>query len=111
MKDRYSNIPTHLKPYIVKQDHKNYSLMDHACWRFIMKMSRDFFKDYAHRAYLNGLQETGITTDYIPVISEMDDKLQKIGWRAVPVRGFFTYYFYAVSSPLYFANSIRYEDS
>ena len=88
MKDRYSNIPTHLKPYIVKQDHKNYSLMDHACWRFIMKMSRDFFKDYAHRAYLNGLQETGITTDYIPVISEMDDKLQKIGWRAVPVRGF-----------------------
>ena len=71
MKDRYSNIPTHLKPYIVKQDHKNYSLMDHACWRFIMKMSRDFFKDYAHRAYLNGLQETGITTDYIPVISEM----------------------------------------
>ncbi len=88
MKDRYSNIPTHLKSYIVKQDHKNYSLMDHACWRFIMKMSRDFFKDYAHRAYLNGLQETGITTDYIPVISEMDDKLQKIGWRAVPVRGF-----------------------
>tara|TARA_B100000941_G_scaffold289973_1_gene270646 strand:+ start:1338 stop:2954 length:1617 start_codon:yes stop_codon:yes gene_type:complete len=62
--------------------------MDHACWRFIMKISRKFFKDYAHRAYLNGLQETGITTDYIPVISEMDDKLQKIGWRAVPVRGF-----------------------
>jgi len=88
MKDRYSNIPTHLKSYIVKQDHKNYSLMDHACWRFIMKMSRDFFKDHAHRAYLNGLQETGITTDYIPAISEMDDKLQKIGWRAVPVRGF-----------------------
>ena len=88
MQDRYSNIPTHLKSYIVSQDHENYSLMDHACWRFIMKISRDFFKDYAHRAYLNGLQETGITTESIPVISDMDDKLQKIGWRAVPVRGF-----------------------
>ena len=88
MNDRYKNIPDHLKNYIVSQEYESYTSMDHACWRFLMRMSKDFFTEFAHSAYLNGLEEIGIGLDSIPVISDMDDKLQKIGWRAVPVRGF-----------------------
>ena len=88
MNDRYKNIPNHLKNYIVSQEYESYTSMDHACWRFLMRMSKDFFTEFAHSAYLNGLEEIGIGVDSIPVISDMDDKLQKIGWRAVPVRGF-----------------------
>ena len=88
MNDRYKNIPDHLKHYIVSQEYESYTPMDHACWRFIMHMSRDFFKEFAHSAYLNGLEEIGIGSNSIPKISDMDEKLQNIGWRAVPVRGF-----------------------
>ena len=88
MHDRYKNIPDHLKHYIVSQEYESYTPMDHACWRFIMHMSKDFFTEFAHSAYLNGLEEIGIGVDSIPIISDMDDKLQNIGWRAVPVRGF-----------------------
>ena len=88
MNDRYKNIPDHLKNYIVSQEYESYTSMDHACWRFLMRMSKDFFTEFAHSAYLDGLDEIGIGLDSIPVISDMDDKLQKIGWRAVPVRGF-----------------------
>ena len=88
MQDRYSKIPNHLRPYIVSQDYDDYTAIDHACWRFIMRISKQFFKDHAHHPYLDGLKDTGITIDSIPQISDMDDKLQEIGWRAVPVRGF-----------------------
>lgn len=88
MNHRYKNIPDHLKNYIVSQEYESYTSMDHACWRFLMRMSKNFFTEFAHSAYLNGLKEIGIGVDSIPVISDMDDKLQKIGWRAVPVRGF-----------------------
>jgi phenylalanine-4-hydroxylase len=88
MQDRYSNIPNHLKEFIVSQDYDDYTAIDHACWRFIMEISKRFFKDHAHDAYLGGLRGTGITINSIPKISDMDDKLQEIGWRAVPVRGF-----------------------
>jgi len=53
-----------------------------------MRISKDFFKEHAHPKYLDGLRETGVTTDRIPKISEMDQKLQKFGWRAVIITGF-----------------------
>ena len=43
MQDRYSNIPNHLKEFIVSQDYDNYTAIDHACWRFIMEISKKFF--------------------------------------------------------------------
>tara|TARA_B100001142_G_scaffold330253_1_gene397355 strand:+ start:1197 stop:2897 length:1701 start_codon:yes stop_codon:yes gene_type:complete len=88
MKDRYSNIPSHLKEYIVSQNYNDYTQKDQACWRFIMDVSQSFFKDYAHDAYLDGLQGTGVSTNYIPRIEDMDKKLNEFDWRAVPVRGF-----------------------
>jgi phenylalanine-4-hydroxylase len=83
-----SELPLHLRQYIAEQDYDLYTPIDHASWRYIMRVSKEFFKDHAHPKYLEGLRETGVTTDRIPRISEMDQKLQKFGWRAVIITGF-----------------------
>ena len=88
MRDNYPSIPNHLESYIVNQDYNSYTSINHSCWKFIMTISKSFFKDHAHESYLEGLEKTGITINTIPRISDMDNKLRKIGWRAVPVRGF-----------------------
>jgi phenylalanine-4-hydroxylase len=82
------NIPEHLLPFIATQDPSRYTAMDHAAWRFILRVSMSYFARHAHPKYLRGLEETGISTDRIPLVSEMDDKLRRFGWRAVPVSGF-----------------------
>lgn len=81
-------IPEHLLPYLVQQDASLYTAIDHATWRFILRISRQFFANNAHKKYLDGLVETGISTERIPLISEMDHCLRKFGWRAVAVSGF-----------------------
>jgi len=81
-------IPDHLLPHIVKQDASLYTPMDHASWRFIMRIAKAFFAKHAHQKYLDGLEETGISTERIPLIEEMDQKLREFGWRAVGVNGF-----------------------
>lgn len=81
-------IPEYLAHYVVRQDPTLYTAMDQAAWRFILKVSQHFFKTHAHQKYLDGLAATGISTDRIPLISEMDAKLKQFGWRAVAVSGF-----------------------
>jgi len=81
-------VPEHLKPFIATQDPLLYTPIDHASWRFIMRLNQAFFAKHAHQKYLDGLEETGISTERIPLIPEMDAKLRKFGWRAVPVSGF-----------------------
>ena len=62
--------------------------MDHAAWRFIMRVGRAFYSGHAHAKYLDGLRETGISVERIPRLEEMDEKLRRFGWRAIPVIGF-----------------------
>lgn len=81
-------IPEYLKTYVVTQDPTLYTPMDHASWRYILKISHDFFAQYAHQKYLDGLKETGISLERIPRIEEMDHCLRNFGWRAVAVSGF-----------------------
>jgi len=81
-------IPKHLKRFTLKQNYNLYTSIDHAGWRFIMLLSKDFFKDHAHRKYLTGLPATGISTEEIPRIEDMDRCLKKLGWRAAVVSGF-----------------------
>lgn len=81
-------IPAYLKPYIATQDPSLYTAIDQATWRFILKVSQEFFSKYAHQKYRDGLRLTGISTERIPLISEMDQCLRKFQWRAVPVVGF-----------------------
>ena len=83
-----NNLPKHLKQYIVDQEYHRYTIIDHRVWKFIMDISVPFFKKYAHSSYYDGLNETGITFDKIPSINKMNEKMSKIGWGAVPVRGF-----------------------
>jgi phenylalanine-4-hydroxylase len=73
---------------VVEQDYGAYTAIDHAAWRYILRVSRRFFQKTAHPHYLEGLAATGIATERIPRISEMDACLQRFGWRAVGVSGF-----------------------
>ncbi|MBC7691638.1 MAG: aromatic amino acid hydroxylase [Methylotenera sp.] len=81
-------IPEYLLRYTCTQDPSLYTAMDHASWRYIMRVAKPFFKAHAHPKYLDGLVETGISEERIPLISEIDHCLRKFGWRAVPVSGF-----------------------
>ena len=82
------NIPENLKKHITEQNYEAYTSENHNTWRYIMKNLKSFLSEKAHHSYLEGLKKTGITIDRIPRISEIDKKLQALGWRAVPVSGF-----------------------
>jgi len=81
-------VPEYLHQFIAEQDPSLYTAIDHASWRYIMRVSRRFFSEHAHQKYLDGLRETGISVERIPLIAEMDERLQQFGWRAVPIVGF-----------------------
>lgn len=81
-------LPLHLKQFIVDQCYEDYTPIDHAVWRYIMRRSVAFHGKYAHNSYLEGLRKTGISVDRIPDISEMNKILSEIGWAAVCVDGF-----------------------
>lgn len=82
------SIPHHLKRYIVEQNYEKYTAKDHTVWRFIIKQFRYFLPKNAHKCYLDGLEKTGISKDHIPRISDISQKLENYGWKAVPVSGF-----------------------
>lgn len=83
-----SQIPEYLFPYIAEQNPSLYTPMDHASWRYILKISQGFFAKHAHQKYLDGLKETGISTESIPLIQDMSRCLKRFQWQAVPVTGF-----------------------
>ena len=82
------HIPHHLRRFIAEQEYEQYTSIDHASWRYIMRISYDFFAQYAHGKYIDGLKETGITIDRIPRMDEMDAKLKRFGWRVAVITGF-----------------------
>jgi phenylalanine-4-hydroxylase len=83
-----TDLPNHLRKYIVEQNYQKYTPVDQACWRFILRQLRAFLSEHAHESYLDGLEKTGIEIEQIPRISEISKKLEKFGWRALPVSGF-----------------------
>jgi phenylalanine-4-hydroxylase len=82
------SLPKHLLQFAVDQRYDDYTPVDHAVWRFIMRQNVFFLKEYAHKVYFQGLLETGISFERIPHIEEMNDILGGIGWGAVAVDGF-----------------------
>lgn len=82
------NLPSHLKKYIVQQDDQKYTAIDHSVWRYVLRQLRNFLKTHAHECYLAGLEKTGIEIERIPKISDISKKIEKFGWRALPVSGF-----------------------
>ncbi|HVI82648.1 MAG TPA: aromatic amino acid hydroxylase [Chthoniobacterales bacterium] len=80
--------PKHLLQFAVDQRYDDYTPVDHAVWRFIMRQNIFFLREYAHKVYFQGLLDTGISFERIPRIEEMNDILGKIQWGAVAVDGF-----------------------
>jgi len=80
--------PKHLLQFAVDQRYDDYTPVDHAVWRFIMRQNVFFLREYAHKVYFQGLLDTGISFERIPRIEEMNEILGKIGWGAVAVDGF-----------------------
>lgn len=81
-------LPEHLKKYIVEQNYDRYTPLDQAVWRYCLRQLKKFLSVHGHESYLTGLEKTGIDVESIPKISDMSEKLQKFGWRALPVSGF-----------------------
>jgi phenylalanine-4-hydroxylase len=82
------SLPKHLLQFAVDQRYDEYTPVDHAVWRFIMRQNVFFLREYAHKVYFQGLLDTGISFERIPRIEEMNDILGKIDWGAVAVDGF-----------------------
>ncbi|MFY0628048.1 MAG: aromatic amino acid hydroxylase [Reichenbachiella sp.] len=81
-------LPMHLRKFIKPQNYDDYSAIDQAVWRYVMRKNVHFLKEVAHESYLQGLTETGIDVEYIPNMYGMNRILKKIGWAAVAVDGF-----------------------
>ena len=81
-------LPAHLKQFIKPQDYTDYSAINQAVWRFVMRKNVQYLSNVAHKSYLEGLKQTGISIDHIPNMYGMNRILQEIGWAAVAVDGF-----------------------
>ena len=83
-----TNLPIHLRGYVVNQNYDKYTAKDHAVWRCTLRQLRHFLLKNAHECYKDGLDKTGISTESIPKISDISRKLENYGWKALPVSGF-----------------------
>ncbi len=83
-----AKLPAHLRQFVISQDYDNYTPVDHAVWRYVMRKNLAYLSKVADASYLKGLEKTGITIDYIPNVKDMNSILGKIGWGCVCVDGF-----------------------
>lgn len=81
-------LPEHLKQFIKPQNYEQYSAINQAVWRYVMRKNVNFLSQVAHKSYLEGLKQTGISIDHIPNMYGMNRILKEIGWAAVAVDGF-----------------------
>ncbi len=81
-------LPPHLKQFIKPQDYEDYSSINQAVWRYVMRKNVSYLSKTAHESYINGLDRTGISIDTIPSMYGMNRILKDIGWAAVAVDGF-----------------------
>ncbi|MEA9411622.1 aromatic amino acid hydroxylase [Flavobacterium sp. PL02] len=81
-------LPKHLKQFIKPQDYSDYTPINQAVWRYVMRKNVDYLSKVAHHSYLDGLKKTGIEINNIPSMYGMNRILTEIGWAAVAVDGF-----------------------
>ncbi|WP_442846574.1 aromatic amino acid hydroxylase [Leeuwenhoekiella sp. H156] len=81
-------LPPHLKQYIKPQNYEDYTPINQAVWRYVMRKNVSYLSKVAHKSYLDGLKQTGISIDQIPNMYGMNRILKEIGWAAVAVDGF-----------------------
>jgi phenylalanine-4-hydroxylase len=81
-------LPPHLKQFIKDQPYSDYSAIDQAVWRYVMRLNVNYLKTVAHESYIDGLVKTGLEVDNIAHMYGMNRILKEIGWAAVAVDGF-----------------------
>jgi len=81
-------LPKHLKQFIKPQVYEDYTPINQAVWRYVMRKNVAYLSKVAHNSYLEGLQKTGLEIDNIPNMYGMNRILKEIGWAAVAVDGF-----------------------
>lgn len=81
-------LPKHLKQFIKPQNYSDYTPINQAVWRYVMRKNVTYLSKVAHKSYLEGLKKTGIEIDNIPSMYGMNRILSEIGWAAVAVDGF-----------------------
>jgi phenylalanine-4-hydroxylase len=81
-------LPEHLKQFIKPQVYEDYTPINQAVWRYVMRKNVDYLSKVAHNSYSEGLQKTGLEIDNIPNMYGMNRILKEIGWAAVAVDGF-----------------------
>ena len=81
-------LPNHLKQFIKPQVYEDYTPINQAVWRYVMRKNVDYLSKVAHNSYLEGLEKTGLEIDNIPNMYGMNRILKEIGWAAVAVDGF-----------------------
>lgn len=81
-------LPKHLKQFIKPQIYDDYTPINQAVWRYVMRKNVDYLSKVAHNSYLDGLDKTGLEIDNIPNMYGMNRILKAIGWAAVAVDGF-----------------------
>jgi phenylalanine-4-hydroxylase len=81
-------LPKHLLQFVVDQPYSDYTPVDQAVWRYVMRRNCKHLKKIAHASYLHGLEVTGVEIDRIPTMYGMNRILKEIGWAAVAVDGF-----------------------
>lgn len=81
-------LPKHLRQFIKPQDYNDYTPINQAVWRYVMRKNVDYLSKVAHESYLEGLKKTGLEINNIPNMYGMNRILKEIGWAAVAVDGF-----------------------
>lgn len=81
-------LPKHLQQFIKPQNYEDYTPINQAVWRYVMRKNVNYLSKVAHNSYLEGLTKTGLEVDNIPNMYGMNRILKEIGWAAVAVDGF-----------------------
>lgn len=81
-------LPPHLLQFVVSQPYHQYTPVDQAVWRYVMRKNYNHLTRVAHESYVDGLKKAGIEIERIPTMYGMNRILKKIGWAAVAVDGF-----------------------
>ena len=81
-------LPRHLLQFVVDQPYNEYTPVDQAVWRYVMRQNYYHLQKVAHESYVQGLKLTGVEIEQIPTMYGMNRILKGIGWAAVAVDGF-----------------------
>lgn len=50
-------LPAHLKQFIKPQNYEEYTPINQAVWRYVMRKNVDYLSKVAHESYLEGLKK------------------------------------------------------